>query len=421
MRIHVAIAFGLLGGLALGLLASGTGSPALQQLAQGVEPLGTAFVNLLKMVVIPLVASTLFVAVAGMPDLKRLGRIGGLAMGFFAATTAIGVLFGMGTMRLLLPLANQTAARSVAGGGPGAAGVPGVVEFLVGLIPSNPFEAAASGALLPLIVFILLFAAAVRTLPDVQRWPLLASGEAITAALIQLVHWVLWAAPVGVFALAAPVTAHAGWAILQSLAVFVLAVFLGLTLFLVTVYLPAASGLGGLRPGRFLRACLGAQLIGFTTTSSPASIPAMLEATDALGVSRSVSGLVIPLGASLNRAGSALFQGAGLVFLAWLYGTPLPFARVGGAVLATFLVAFTVAGVPSSSLVSLAPALTHVGVPLEGLGVLFGVDRIPDMLRTATNVTGTIVASVVLSASSPEPPVPRAPRPTGPGPHPAGR
>lgn len=401
MKIHVAIALGLLGGLGLGLVAAVTGSPALLTLAGAVEPVGTAFVNLLKMVVVPLVATTLFVGVAGMGDLKRLGRVGTLALAFFAATTLIGVLVGMGVMRLLLPFADQAAARGLSGPEQAApTKLPGVVDFLVGLIPANPFQAAAESALLPLIVFTVLFAAAVGTLAESQRRPLIAVADAITAALIKLVHWVLWAAPLGVFALAAPVTARSGWSMLQSLIVFILAVFVGLVLFVAAVYLPAAAVLGGRGPARFLKACLGSQLIGFTTTSSPATIPAMLDGADALGVSRHVSSLVIPLGASLNRAGSALFQGAGVVFLAWLYGTPLPLASLGGAVLATFLVAFTVAGVPSASVVSLAPALSHVGVPMDGLGVLLGVDRIPDMLRTATNVTGTITASVVLEAIS---------------------
>lgn len=400
MKMHVAIALGLLGGLALGLIGSVTGVPAALRLAQGVEPIGTVFVNLLKMVVVPLVATTLFLGVAGMGDLKRLGRMGAVALAFFAATTVVAVLIGMGVMRLALPLADPAAARAATvAAGAGPAKLPGVVDFLVGLIPANPFHAAVEGALLPLIVFTVLFGAAAGALPEARRQPLMAVADAIATALIRLVHWVLWLAPVGVFALAAPVTARSGWALLQSLLVFVLAVFAGLVLFVFGLYLPLGSVLGGRRPAQFLKACLGSQLIGFTTTSSPATIPAMLEATDALGVPRQVSSLVIPLGASLNRAGSALFQGAGVVFLAWLYGTSLPLAGLGGAVLATFLVAFTVAPVPSASVVSLAPALTHVGVPLDGLGVLLGVDRIPDMLRTATNVTGTITASVVLERS----------------------
>jgi len=401
MKIHVAIALGLLGGLSLGLVAALTGSPALLKLAGAVEPVGTAFVNLLKMVVVPLVATTLFVGVAGMGDLRRLGQVGTLALAFFAATTLIGVLLGMGVMQLSLPFADQAAARGVSGAAHLApAELPGAADFLVGLIPANPVRAAAESALLPLIVFTVLFAAAAGTLPEPRRRPLVAMADALTAALIQLVHWVLWAAPVGVFALAAPVFARSGWAMLQSLIVFILAVLLGLVLFVAAVYLPAAAVLGGRGPARFLKACLGSQLIGFTTTSSPATIPAMLDGADALGVSRDVSALVIPLGASLNRAGSALFQGASVVFLSWLYGTPLPLASLGGAVLATFLVAFTVAGVPSASVVTLAPALSQVGVPLDGLGVLLGVDRIPDMLRTAVNVTGTITASVVLERGS---------------------
>ncbi len=397
MKLHLAIALGLAGGLALGLLAAATGSPALLRIAAGLEPLGTMFVNLLKMVVIPLVAATLFVGVGGMGDLKRLGRLGLVALFFFAATTLVGVLLGMASMHLLLPLADPAAARGAAAPTQvPQARLPGAVQFVMSLVPSNPFQAAAEGALLPLIVFTVLFAAASSALPEAQRRPLMALGEATSAALIRLVHWVLWVAPLGVFALAAPVTARAGWAMLQSLLVFVAAVFLGLAVFLLGVYLPAATVLGGQRPASFFKACLGSQLIGFTTTSSPATIPAMLDAGEALGVPRPISSLVIPLGASLNRAGSALFQGAGLVFLAWLYGVPLPAAGLGGAILATFLVAFTVAGVPSGSVVSLAPALSHVGVPLDGLGVLLGIDRIPDMLRTAVNVTGTITAALVL-------------------------
>src|SRR3989304_3545950 len=148
MKIHVAIALGLLGGLSLGLVAALTGSPALLKLAGAVEPVGTAFVNLLKMVVVPLVATTLFVGVAGMGDLRRLGQVGTLALAFFAATTLIGVLLGMGVMQLSLPFADQAAARGVGGGGdPAPAARPGAADFLVGLIPADPVRAAAGRAL----------------------------------------------------------------------------------------------------------------------------------------------------------------------------------------------------------------------------------------------------------------------------------
>jgi Na+/H+-dicarboxylate symporter len=397
VKLHVAIALGLLGGLGLGLLAALTGAPVLLRLAQGIEPLGTVFINLLKMVVVPLVAATLFVGVAGMGDLKRLGQLGARTMAFFAATTLIAVLIGMGVMRMALPLADPAALRAVASAPvatPPRAG--GLVGFLLGLIPANPVQAAVDGDLLPLVVFTVLFAAAAGVLPEPRRHPLMSLAEALAASLVRLVRWVLWAAPVGVFALSAPVTARSGWALLQSLLVFVGAVSAGLVVFAAGLYLPAAALLGGLPPVRLVRACLGAQLIALTTASQVTAVPAMLQATDSLGIPREGPSLVLPLGATLNRAGSALFQGASVVFLAWLYQVPLPLAGLGGVVLATFLAAFTVASAPAASVVSLAPALSHVGIPLDGLGVLLGVDRIPDMLRTATNATGTISAAVIL-------------------------
>lgn len=397
MKLNLAISTGLVAGLALGLLASATGVPWLLALAESLEPAGTAFVNLLRMVVIPLVAATVFVGVAGLSDLSKLGRLGGLALSFFAITTAIGVLMGMAAMHLFLPLADPQAARGISPAGmEQGASVPGLVDFLLGLIPSNPFRAASEGALLPLIFFVLCFAAAVGTLPPEQRQRLLDLAEGITAALIKLVYWMLWTAPVGVFALAASLSARSGWAMLQSLLIFILAVLVGLSVFVAAVYLPAVRVLARYPVAAFLKACVGPQVIGATTTSSAAAIPAMLTAAEGpLGVSRPVASFVISLGAALNRAGSALFQGAGLVFLAWLYQVPLSLAGVAGAALATFLVAFTVAGVPGGSVMSLAPALSHTGVPLDGLGILLGVDRIPDMLRTATNVTGHLAASVV--------------------------
>ncbi len=275
--------------------------------------------------------------------------------------------------------------------------MPGVIDFLVGLIPSNPFQAATEGALLPLIVFVVLFAAAAGALPEKQRDSLIGLANAVADALIKLVHWILWLAPVGVFALAAPVTARAGWAMLQSLIAFILAVLVALLAFVALVYVPAVRMLGRMPAGSFLKGCVSPQVIAAATTSSAATVPAMLEAADAeLRVSRAVSGFVIPLGAGLGRAGSAVFQGACVVFLAWLYGVSLAVSGIGGAVLATFIVSFTVPGIPGGSILSLAPALGTVGIPLDGMAVLLGVDRIPDMARTATNVTGTLAATVVV-------------------------
>jgi len=394
LRLNLAIAIGLVGGLLLGVAAAATGWPLLSAVAFGVEPLGTAFVSLLKMVVIPLVAAVVFVGVCRLGDWRRLGRMGTLALAFFAATSVVSTLLGMGLMRALLPFAAEAAVSAAPSAEVEA--MPGLVSFLLSLIPENPFTAAAQGALLPLLVFTILFAAAAGMLPPEERRPLMAFGEATAGALIKLVHWLLLLAPVGVFALAAPVTARAGWAMLQTLAVFVIAVLIGEALLVLGVYAPAARLLGGRSMRRFLSACITPQAIAASATSSPATIPAMLEAAESLDVQQPIAGFVIPFGAALGRAGSALFQGAAVVFLAWLYGTPLPLAGVGGALLATIVVSFTVPSIPGGSVVSLAPALGTVGLPLDGLGLLLGVDRIPDMARSATNVTGTLAATVVV-------------------------
>jgi Na+/H+-dicarboxylate symporter len=397
MKLYAWVAIGLVGGLLLGLVAALSGSDLLLAIAVGIEPIGTAFVNLLKMVVIPLIVVIIFVGVGTLGDLRRLGQLGLLTLLFFAATSAIGILIGMGVMQAFLPLANEAAAQAITPASAEAPVLPGIVEFLLSLIPTNPFQAAAEGALLPLIVFTIFVAAATGALPEEERGRLLALANAITAALVKLVHWILWLAPIGVFALAAPVTARTGWAMLQSLGAFILAVFVGLTLFIALVYIPLVRLLGGMRVGLFLKSCVNPLIIAATTSSTAATVPAMLEAAEQeLRLSRAVTSFVIPLGAGIGRSGTALFQGAGIVFLAWLFGVPLAAAGIGGAVLATFIVSFTVAGIPAGGVFSLAPALGSVGVPLDGLGILLGVDRIPDMARTTTNVAGILAAAVLM-------------------------
>ncbi|MGI9629192.1 MAG: dicarboxylate/amino acid:cation symporter [Longimicrobiales bacterium] len=399
---HVGLALGLLAGLAFGLLAAATGNPLLLDLAEGVRPLGTAFVNALQMVVIPLVVSVIFVGVARLGDPRKVGRLGGLSVAFFWTTTILAIVIGMASMALLMRFAPEVAAPAVEA--QTRPELPGIVDFLLSLIPRNPFAAATNGALLPLIVFSVLLGAAVGTLPERQRHQLVEVADALTEALITLVFWILWTGPVGLFALAAPITAELGWAMLGSLAVFVIAVVLGLFLFMGAVYIPAAAVLGRRSPGQFLKGAAGAYAVGFSTGSSVASLPVMLtDADKKLGVNHQVGNLVLPLAASLNRAGSALYQGAAVVFLASLYDVNIPTSALVGSILATFLVSLTVAPVPSASVMTLAPALDTVGVPLAGLAVLLGIDRIPDMFRTGTNVLGHMTTAVVVDGLTQDP------------------
>jgi Na+/H+-dicarboxylate symporter len=395
MTKNVAIVLGLVCGLLLGFGAAVTGSDVLHAAAAGVAPLGAAFVRLIRLVVIPLVGSTLFSAVATIGDLRRLGRLGLHTLGFLWGTTLIAIITGMLVTSAALPFAGTLtiapAAGSVAPPAP-----PGFFDFLLGLIPENPVKAAADGALLPLIVFTVLFAAAAAALPEGQRTRLVDLADAVTAALIRLIHWILWTAPVGVFALAAPLAADAGLDLLRSLGIFIAAVIVGLLIFTAAVYVPFVRFVARVPGRRFLTACVEPAAIAFSTTSSAATLPAMFNATDRLHLPRALASFVLPIGAAVSRSGSALYQGSAVVFLGHLYGAGVSPGELIAALFATFLVALTIAPVPSASVVTLPPALAAVGVPIDGIGIMLGIDRIPDMFRTVVNVIGNVAATAVV-------------------------
>ena len=391
--LHLAIAAGLLLGLIVGLGAAATGNDWLVALAKGSAPFGAIFMNAIRMVVIPLVVTVIFTSIARLGDVRKLGRIGGLTIAYYWITLIPAIAIGMATMKVGLQFASEIEMPQAA-----AAEVPelpSLVDFLVSLVPANPFAAASHGAILPLIVFTALVAAATGTLPAERRERLINLADDVSAALIKLVWWILYTAPVGVFGLAAPVTAELGWNLVQSLGIFIVCVFVGLALFLTLVTLPLVYFVGGIGPARYLGGTFGAVSVAVSTTSTAAAIPVTLEeTTENLEVSTTIADLLVPLGASMHRPGSALFQGAAIVFLAYLYDVPIPLAAIGAAMLATFLVSLTVAPVPSSGVVTMAPALDAIGVPVAGLAILLGIDRIPDMMRTGVNLLGQISAAV---------------------------
>lgn len=393
--LHFAIAAGLVLGLIVGLGAAATGNDLLLAVAKGSAPFGVIFMNAIKMIVIPLIVTVIFTSIARLGDPRKLGRIGGLTIAFYWLTLIPAIAIGMLTMKVGLQFAGeikmpQTADMVIPQ-------LQSVVDFIVSLVPSNPFAAASKGAILPLIVFTALMAAATGTLPAERRERMITFADDASKALIKLVWWILYTAPIGVFGLTAPVTAELGWGLLQSLAIFIICVLLGLVIFLLVVTLPLMYLVGGISPVRYLRGTFGGVSVAVSTTSTAAAIPVTLEETTKnLKVSTTVADLLIPLGASMHRPGSALFQGAAIVFLAFLYNVPIPVAAIGAAMLATFLVSLTVAPVPSSSVVTMAPALDAVGVPVAGLALILGIDRIPDMMRSAVNLLGQVSAAVLV-------------------------
>jgi Na+/H+-dicarboxylate symporter len=373
----VGLILGLLVGLAAWFLAR-SGYPGLADFAVGLRPLGTLFINLLSMVVIPLVAAALFAGIAKLGDLRTVGRLVVRSLGFFWATALIAIVIGFLVASVLLPRSfmspeQQTALRAAAGADVSviqrtAETIPTGLQFLVQLVPANPFKAAADGNLLPVIVFVTIFGVAAAALPIEKRAPLTTIADSVTETLIRIIHWVLWFAPVGIFALVAPLVAQFGGPLLLAMGRFIIAVIVGVFVFIAAVYLPCVALIARLAPLRFLRAAFPSMLMGFSATSSMAALPTMLDAADTeLQIPRPVSGFVLPLAATINRGGSAVFQAIAVVFIARLYGIPFGFGEMFAAGAAVFFASLTVASVPSAGVISLFPAFQSTGLPLAGL------------------------------------------------------
>jgi Na+/H+-dicarboxylate symporter len=412
--LSLSITLGLVLGLGVGVLASALGIGWLTSFATGVEPIGTIWINLIRMVVIPLVVTALVSGVASLGDPASLGRVGLKTFGFFFGTIIVFSILGLLLALVVIPLAPvaaDTAAQLRAAAAERAAEVSaqtqriqGFRQFVIDLVPTNPVKAAADGSLLPLIVFSVLFGAAAGSVPAAPRRTIIDLCDAAVAALTRLIVWLMLVAPIGVFCLAAPVAARFGWTMLRSLAVFVAAVVLGIVIFGPLVYAVAAKWLARVPSlPRFARDITPGVAVAFTTTSSMAALPTMMEsAIDVLKLPRSVASFVIPLGATLNRPGSAIYQTTAVVFIASLYGIPLTPTMLAMAVLTCFLMTFSVASIPSATVFTTAPVLLAVGLPAEGIALLLGVDRIPDMFRTGLNGVGHQTAAAIVARGETE-------------------
>ncbi|HUG55216.1 MAG TPA: dicarboxylate/amino acid:cation symporter [Vicinamibacteria bacterium] len=409
MSLTARVLIGLGAGLATGLALSLTGSPALARVAGVLEPVGIVFTNAIRMTVIPLVTSSLVVGIASSTDARSVGRLGGRAVvAFLAMVTAAAGFAAVVAAPVLaaLPVDPQVVAALQQGASstefPPAGGlrtVPTLGTWLRDLVPVNPVQAAAEGAMLPLIVFTVAFALALGRLEGKTREAVLAVSEGVLRASLVLVNWVLALAPFGVFALAVPLAARMGVAALGTLASYVLLVAALNVAFALGVLYPVAAVAGvGLR--RFARAAAPAQAVALSTRSSLAALPAMIEAARRLSLPAEVSGVLVPLAVSVFRAGSAIGQIVGVLFLARLYGVTLATSDLATITLTVVVATFSIPGVPGGSVLAVVPTLLAANVPVQGIGILLGVDTIPDMFRTAANVTGGLSAAVLLGRGS---------------------
>ncbi|HXH38850.1 MAG TPA: cation:dicarboxylase symporter family transporter [Thermoanaerobaculia bacterium] len=400
-RVLIALIAAIAGGIAI----AATGNASLLRAADFVAPVGTLWVNAIRMTVIPLVISLLITAVASASDVKAIGRLGGRTLLVFVlllAGTAIVVMpFGPALFRLLpqrsgalqLPAGAAEAAGQIAAGGQAQT----FSTWLPSLLPQNPIAAAASGAMMPLILFTLLFALAIARSAAPVRATLTGFFQALGDALLTLVRWVVMLAPVGVFALALPLAAHAGAALAGAIGFYIVAYSVGCLVVTLLLY-PVVAAVAKISMGRFARAALPAQLIAFSSSSSIASLPALVESAErGLELSTTTTGFVLPLAVSTFKIAAPLSWTVGALFVGWFYGIPLHAIDLATIAFASIFLAFAVPGIPRGAFIMLTPLFIAIGLPAEGIGLLIAVDAIPDTFSTVLNVTGDLAAAALVA------------------------
>ncbi len=411
--LHTRILLGLLSGSVLGLLSNFL--IASYPVTQGVltwvldnlmAPLGQIFLRMLFMIVVPLVFASLTLGVAGLGDIRRLGKMAVATFGYFLMVTALAVTLGLVLVNTIKPGSRMDpATRDQLMQTFGAQAEEKMTnrsqlgpDFFVNIIPKNPIEAAGKGDMLSLIFVAIITGVALTMIGEQSAAPFLRVLEAIGKVTGAIIDIAMKLAPVGVFCLIFNVTARFGWGILRELASYVFVVLLGLILFQVIGYSVLVRVFSGIRPADFFRKVRTVMVTAFSTSSSSATLPTTMKtAEEELGVPTEVSAFVLPLGATMNMNGTALFEGVTVMFLAQVFGVHLDLSHQLIVVLLSVLSAVGSAGVPGGSIPLLAAVLTTVGVPGTGIALIIGVDRILDMSRTVLNVTGDLSAATFIA------------------------
>jgi len=404
MPLVVRILVGLVAGFAVGLGLAGRSSPLAGATASSLGLLGTLFVNLIRMTVVPLVVSLLVSSIGSAASSRGLARLGGRALVLaLALLTAAALGSGLVADRVLTGAgAGRIGAQELAGvsgSEASAQGASSLSAWIVDLVPGNPVKAAADGAILPLIIFSVLFGLALAGVDQARRDAILLVVRGIADAMQTLVSRILVLAPIGVFALAVPVASTLGWSAAGALVLYVgLVVVLTVAASAALLY-PLAILTGPMPASRFVEFCAPAQAIAFASRSSLAALPAMLESAERAALPSHATTVLLPLAAAMYHFGAAVAQPVGVVFLAHLYGIALSPLQFASMIVAVVAASFAVPGIPGGSIIAMAPALSAAHVPLEGIGILLAVDAVPDMFRTTANVTGTLALTAMLRAA----------------------
>ena len=375
--------------------------------------IGTIFLNALKMIIVPLITSSIIVGVAGIGSGGNLGALGGKTLLFYGVTTLAAILVGLLLINAVGPgyvdgepardlLALDAPVEEIAAKVEGR-GVGDVAEVFLRMVPPNVFAAAVEGQMLGLIFFAILFGYFMTRLDNEYAEPLYRFWDGIFNVMMKMTEWIMKFAPIGVFGLVAAVIAETGYKAAGPLATFAVVVLLALAVHAFVTLPLLLRFVGKVRPYRTLQACAQPMLTAFSTASSSATLPVTMDAVeDNVGVSNKISSFVLPLGATVNMNGTALYECAAAMFIAQAYGLELTFGVQFSIVAIALLTSVGVAGVPSASLVAIAIILAAVGLPIEAIGVLMVFDRILDMARTSVNIWGDCSCATIVARLSGE-------------------
>jgi len=416
LRLHTQILIGFVVGIVFGIIANAAGISKFVE--TWLRPFGEAFIDLIKMIVVPLVFASLLVGTAGLGDIKKLGRIGTKTIIYFLCTTIIAITIGLLLANIVGPGRGfseeireklvQENAEEVTLKLQLSDERPSVKEILFNIIPANPVKAMAEGNMLQIIFFAILLGITLTLLPSDKSRPVIEFFRVINDAMIKMVHLIMHLAPAAVFILIVSTISNFGLSILASLLKYSLVVIFALIIHTLVVYPAALKIFTKMSVRKFFSSIRDAQLFAFSSSSSSATLPLTMEcAEENLGVSNEVSSFVLPLGATINMDGTALYQGVAAVFLAQIYlPEPLSIGQQVTIVLTATLASIGTAGVPAVGMIMLIMVLQSIGMDpamiTGGLAIILGVDRLLDMCRTTVNITGDATCAVVVAATEGE-------------------
>ncbi len=381
-------------------------------IAVKIKWIGDIFIRLLSMIAIPLVLASLTVGAASLGDIKKFARIGGKTLSFYLVTTALAITVGLAVANIIKPgerMSPETKERMLSVYNEDASQKLesftnyNLIDQVVNIVPKNPLKAFADGEMLQIVFFAVLLGLMLSLIDKDKAKPVLGFFDGLSDTMIKMVDLIMLMAPFGVFALISATVGEFGFDILQTLVWYALAVILGLFIHTFGVYSLIIKLFTKIKVFTFYKGIRRAQTIGFSTSSSAATLPVNIECcNENLGVSKSITSFVLPLGATINMDGTALYQGVAAVFIAQVFGMHLSIAQQLTIVFTATLASIGTAPVPGVGLIMLVIILKSVGIPEEGIALILGVDRILDMCRTVTNITGDATATVVVATSENE-------------------